>query len=86
MKVKTSAKACDVRAVNYCSGKGQVTVTIDGDRDDFTALLKSLLRALGLKSPTGISLTAKRGYSLRLPGPCPKRNHKSCASYCSFAP
>ena len=81
MKVKTSAKACDVRAVNYCSGKGQVTVTIDGDREDFTALLRSLLRTLGLKPPTGITLTAKRGYSLRLPAPRPKRrNHKLYAS------
>jgi hypothetical protein len=58
--------------------RGDWRWTIDGDREDLTALLRGLLRALGLKSPTGISLTAKKGYSLRLPGPGrPKKRRRN---------
>jgi len=68
MKVKANAKACSVRFVNRLAGRGQLAVTIDGDREDLTALLRSLLRVLRLRAPTGVTLAAK-GSSLRLPGP-----------------
>jgi len=68
MRVKANARACGVRFVNRLAGRGQLAVTIDGDREDLTALLRSLLRVLRLSAPTGVTLAAK-GYSLRLPGP-----------------